>query len=133
MEKEGDTLRTNYMAREKAANLLGTTSEQLAKILEQEKIAKSLGATELMKLEGVKLDNKVAELRKKYQEMGKDGEEDLKKIDKFLEAKDTRTSHEKVMEDNIVQIAKSIIKIGGVGTREKGGQYKPPEKVMGVS
>ena len=132
VEKEGDTLRTNYMAREKAANLLGMTSEQLAKILEQEKIAKSLGVKELMKLTGPDLEKKVAQLKKDYAADKEGGEAKIAELEKFMKAKDTRTTHEAVVEDNLVQIAQSIVKIGGKGEKGKGGYSNPKINIGGM-
>jgi hypothetical protein len=108
LEKQGKTLKTNYMARQKFAEMMGMSSEELSKALEKQTIAQELGATQLMKLSGKELTSEIDKLRSEYKAGGKEGADKLKALNKFLEANDTRTTHEKVVEDNLVTIAKTI-------------------------
>jgi hypothetical protein len=108
LAKEGKTLKNNYLARQKFAEMTGMSSDELSKALEKQTIAQELGATQLMKLSGKELTNEIDKLRSEYKAAGKDGADKLTKLNAFLEAGDTRTTHEKVMEDNTVMIAKTI-------------------------
>lgn len=122
MEREGDQLRTNFMARKKFVELTGLSTEDVAKALEKQEIAARLKVKELTNLTGKDLDKKIAELRTTYKLEGEDGAAKLADLNKFLEASDTRTTHEKTVEHNLQLIAANIEKVGGTAaTREKGG------------
>ena len=108
LQKQGKTLKGNYLARQKFAETMGMSADELSKALEKQTIAQELGATQLMKLSGKELTSEIDKLRSAYKAEGKDGAEKLKSLNKFLEANDTRTTHEKVVEDNLVTIAKTI-------------------------
>ena len=108
LEKEGKTLKGNYLARQKFAEMTGMSADELSKALEKQTIAQELGATQLMKLSGKELTSEIDKLRTAYKADGKDGAAKLKSLNKFLEKNDTRTTHEKVVEDNLVTIAKTI-------------------------
>ena len=108
LAKEGKTLKGNYLARQKFAETMGMSADELSKALEKQTIAQELGATQLMKLSGKELTSEIDKLRKAYKAEGQTGADKLTALNKFLEANDTRTTHEKVMEDNTISMAKSI-------------------------
>ena len=129
LEDQGDTLRTNYMARKKFAEMAGISDKELSAVLTKTQIAKELGVESLGKLDGADFANKVADLKKEYTAMGDDGKEQLTKLAKLTESQDIRTSHEKVTEDNLIDIAKSIRKIGGI----KADRDKDPTTTKGIN
>lgn len=124
LAKEGKTLKTNFLARQKFAEMTGMGAEELSKALEKQAIAQELGVDNLMKLSGDKLTAKIAELRKEYSKDKDQGQAKIKKLDEFLKAGDTRTTHEKVTEDNLIAIAAGIKIIAGGSSRNMivGGQ-----------
>jgi hypothetical protein len=108
LEEQGDTLRTNYMARKKFAEMAGISDSELSAVLTKTQIAKDLGVEGLGKLEGDDLTKKVAELKKEYTAMGEKGAKKLEDLDKLTASQDTRTTHEVVVEDNLKAIADAI-------------------------
>ena len=102
------------MARKKFAEMAGISDKELSAVLTKTQIAKELGVESLGKLEGKEFTNKVAELKKEYTAMGDSGKEQLTKLAELTASQDTRTSHEAILEDNLIDIAKSIRTIGGI-------------------
>ncbi len=113
LEQQGDTLRTNYMARKKFAEMSGISDKELSAVLAKDKIAKELGVSELRKLSGTDLKNKVDQLKAGYAKQGEAGKEQIKKLNTLMETQDIRTSHEKVVEDNLMTIANTIRNLSG--------------------
>ena len=109
LEDQGDVLRTNYMARKKAAELFGMDANAMSKMLEKQALATKLGAKSLMTLQGDSFNKEINNLRQQYA----GDKEKLADIDKLVQSQDTRTSHEKVVEDNLATIARTIGVIGG--------------------
>jgi hypothetical protein len=103
---EGDTLRNNLFARKKASELLGIDEQTLAKSLQKQKIASELGIESLMNLSEDKVISEIENLKKNYK--GENQAEFEAKLNTFLTASDTRTSHEKAVEENLAQIADLI-------------------------
>lgn len=106
LETEGDTLRTNMFARKKASELLGIDEQTLARSLQKQKIANELGIKNLMGLSEDAVKTEIEALRKNYK--GENKSDFEAKLNKFLAASDTRTSHEKAVEENLAQIADLI-------------------------
>lgn len=125
LENEGKTLKTNYLARQQFAEMTGMTTEQISKALEKQAIAQELGITDLMKLSGDKLTSKIKELQVEY----KNDENKTKLLNDFISKSDTRTTHEKVVEDNLVTIARTIASIGGKATMKDGTLDRSNRKI----
>tara|TARA_R100000951_G_scaffold107921_1_gene103746 strand:- start:75 stop:1868 length:1794 start_codon:yes stop_codon:yes gene_type:complete len=90
LEKEGDTIRTNFMYREKMAESLGMSSEELLNAVEKSRIIDQYGLQDLAKLSFDDLKAQMATLEQ--QGYSKEGLDDL------LKQSDTRTTSERYLE-----------------------------------
>lgn len=115
MEKEGDNLRNNYLARKQMSQLLGIDEKTLSSMLQKEKVARELGVKDVLKLQPEQFADKIKELKEAAaKETDAAIKEDrLKKIKQLEESGDTRTTHEKAIETSLSQIAATIGKISG--------------------
>jgi hypothetical protein len=106
LKDQGPILEKNMFARKKASELLGIDEATLARSLQKQKIASELGVERLLTLNADQLGPEIEKLRTEYK--GKDADAYNEKLNQFLKASDTRTTHEKVVEDNLVAIAARI-------------------------
>jgi hypothetical protein len=116
---QGDTIDSTVGSMEAFAKTTGQSVEQVSTSLEKLKLAKSIGATQLMTLSGEKLKDEIKRLQTEF----KGNEKDTKALQDFISLGDTRTTHEKVVEDNLVTISKTIAAIGGVAKRNTDGTF----------
>ena len=115
LAEQGDDLETNYMARQKFAELTGLTDQELSAVITKNKIVKDLGLEGLSKLKGPALADAVAKLETEYAKDKKDGAEKLSKLKIATGTEDKRTTHERAVEDNLLKIADLISRQAGGG------------------
>lgn len=104
LEKEGDTLKKNFMYREKMAQSLGMSSDELLKAVEKAKVIEQFGLQDLAKLSFDDLKSQMAALEQ--QGYSKEG------LDKLLKESDTKTKSERHLESIDAKISG---KIAGAG------------------
>lgn len=100
IEQEGKGLKTNLLARKKAAELLGTDEAAIAKMIQKRELIQKLGAEELLELKGDEFNAALAKL-------GEDVKSDPERtalFNQLLTASDTRTT-EQIANDLLSQIA----------------------------
>lgn len=102
IESEGEGLRTNLLARKKAAELLGTDEGTIAKMIQKRTALKTLGAEELMNLDPASKDFK-DKLNALQATIG-DDEKKAAAFNELLAASDTRTTAE-IANDHLERIA----------------------------
>jgi hypothetical protein len=122
LEKEGDTLKNNYIARQKASELFGIDGAKLLEMNAQLKLQKELGVQNLV-------DQAEGDLKKLEASLRSDSKLSADQIDKVLEgaakAADVRTPAERSA-DSLDAIKKTIALIGQtnakVTTQDKDGE-----------
>lgn len=100
IESEGEGLRTNLLARKKAAELLGTDEATIAKMIQKRTALQKLGAEDLMNLKGDEFETALADLQTKIG----DDKQRQQLFNDLLAATDTRTT-EQIANDLLEQIA----------------------------
>ena len=100
ISREGETLKTNFMYREKMAQTLGMSTDQLMKSVEKVNLANQLGLQDIANLSFDELKGRMKELSKTY---------DPAKLDEFLKASDTRTKSEQYLESIDAKISGTIL------------------------
>ena len=128
IESQGGIIKTNMLFRKQFAEAMQVDLETVNVALEKREIAEKTGASEILKLSGQALTDKLQQLYKK----NKDDTEVQTKIANLLEQTDTRTTHERVVETQLADIAASMKKLagGGKGTvKDKSGKdvFKAPK------
>ena len=114
LEKEGDTLKTNYLAREKASELFGIDGAKLIEMNRQLKLQKDLGVESLVAQAQGDMAKLEASLRA---ELG-DKEEDIQAVLDGVAKLDTKTPAERSA-DSLEAIKKDIAFIAQGGTIDK--------------
>jgi hypothetical protein len=121
LEKEGDTLKNNYIARQKASELFGIDGAKLLEMNAQLKLQKELGVQNLV-------DQAEGDLKKLEASLRSDSELSADQIDEVLKgaakAADVRTPAERSA-DSLDAIKKTIALIG------QGGAITDPSKAGG--
>lgn len=110
IESEGEGLRTNLLARKKAAELLGTDEGTIAKMIQKRTALQKLGAEDLMNLKGDEFETALAELQTKIG----DDKQRQQLFNDLLAATDTRTT-EQIANDLLEQIASNTAGTIGAG------------------
>lgn len=111
IESQGGIIKTNMLFRKQFAEAMQVDLETVNTALEKREIAEKTGASEILKLSGQQLTDKL-------QQLYKDNKDDTKvqeKIANLLEQTDTRTTHERVVETQLADIAANMKKLAGGG------------------
>ena len=91
LTKEGKTLKTNFMYREKMAQSLGMSGEELINVIEKQELLGKLGMEQFADLSFDKLKEKIEAAKL-------DPKKDQDDLDKLLKASDKRTPSERSLE-----------------------------------